>query len=170
MILLFSYFYSLACVVRHQQHHLIYQLIFFFLPSVTSFGFVFLFHLGFFQTVYFVLYVVFIDFLLAGVISASVMWLLSNKFMREPNSENIEWGYSFDVHINATFPPLIILHFFMLLFYKVLFSQEWLVARILGNLLWLLATSYYIYITFLGYNCKCWVIIINFLLSQLSKL
>jgi len=119
----------------------------------TSFGFVFMFHLGFFQTVYFILYVVFVDFLLAGVISATIMWLISNKFMREPDSENVEWGYSFDVHINAVFPPLIILHFVMLLFYKVLFSQEWFIARLLGNSLWLLATSYYIYITFLGYNC-----------------
>lgn len=127
---------------------------YYFCFTVTSFGFVFLFHLGFFQTVYFILYVVFVDFLLAGTVSATIMWLLSNKFMRELNSETIEWGYSFDVHINATFPPLIILHFFMLLFYKVLFSQEWFIARLLGNVLWLLATSYYGYITFLGYNCK----------------
>lgn len=121
---------------------------------VTSFGFVFLFNLGFFQTVYFILYVVFVDFLLAGTISATILWLISNKIMREPNAENVEWGYSFDVHINATFPPLIILHFIMLMFYKVLFSQEWFIARLLGNTLWLLATSYYVYITFLGYNCK----------------
>jgi len=119
----------------------------------TSFGFVFLFHLGFFQTVYFILYVVFVDFLLAGVISATIMWIASNKFMREPSAENIEWGYSFDVHINATFPPLILLHFVMLLFYKILFSHEWFIARLLGNGLWLLAISYYVYITFLGYNC-----------------
>lgn len=114
----------------------------------------FLFHLGFFQTIYFILYVVLVDFLFAGVVSATIMWLLSNKFMRESLAENVEWGYSFDVHINATFPPLIILHFVMLMFYKVLFSQEWFLARFFGNALWLLATSYYIYITFLGYNCK----------------
>lgn len=96
----------------------------------------------------------FVDFLLAGVVSATIMWLISNKFLREPSSESVEWGYSFDVHINAQFPPLIILHFVMLIFYKVLFSQEWFVARLLGNALWLLATGYYIYITFLGYNCK----------------
>lgn len=114
----------------------------------------FLFHLGFYQTVYFILYVVFVDFLLVGVITATIMWLVTNHFMREPNSENVEWGYSFDVHINAQFPPLIILHFVMLIFYKALFSQEWFVARLLGNTLWLLATGYYYYITFLGYNSK----------------
>lgn len=74
--------------------------------------------------------------------------------MREGTSENVEWGYSFDVHINAQFPPLIILHFVMLIFYKVLFSQEWFIARLLGNTLWLLAIGYYSYISFLGYNSK----------------
>lgn len=123
--------------------------------AVTSFGFTFLFHLGIFQTIYFILYVVFIDFLLASLISATIMWLVTNRFMRESNSEIVEWGYAFDVHINAQFPPLIILHFIMLIFYKVLFSQEWFIARLFGNTLWLLACGYYIYITFLGYNCKC---------------
>lgn len=42
----------------------------------------------------------------------------------------------------------------MLIFYKALFSQEWFVARLLGNTLWLLASGYYYYITFLGYNSK----------------
>lgn len=121
---------------------------------VTSFGFTFLFHLGFFQTIYFIFYVVFVDFLLASLISATIMWLLSNKFMRDQQAEVVEWGYSFDVHINAQFPPLIILHFVMLIFYKILFSQEWFIARLLGNTLWLLSTCYYVYITFLGYNCK----------------
>jgi len=115
---------------------------------------VFLFNLGFFQTIYFIIYVVVVDFLLAGLISATIMWLISNHFMREPSDENVEWGYSFDVHINAQFPPLIILHFIQLMFYKVLFSQEWFIARLLGNTLWLLALGYYVYITFLGYNCK----------------
>lgn len=65
--------------------------------AVTSFGFVFLFHLGFFQTIYFMLYVVIVDFLLAGVIAATIMWLVANKFLREPSAEKVEWGYSFDV-------------------------------------------------------------------------
>lgn len=97
---------------------------------------------------------VLVDFLLASLISATLMWLLANRFMLEPGSDHdVEWAYSFDVHINAQFPPLIILHFVMLIFYKVLFSQEWFVARLLGNTLWLLAIGYYVYITFLGYNC-----------------
>lgn len=74
--------------------------------------------------------------------------------MRDQQAEVVEWGYSFDVHINAQFPPLIILHFVMLIFYAILFSKEWFIARLLGNTLWLASTCYYVYITFLGYNCK----------------
>lgn len=143
---------------------------------VTSFGFVFLFGLGFFQTVYFIMYVVLVDFLLTGLVSSTILWAMANKFMREPDSENVEWGYSFDVwviwvnislnnllsiphnhnfsHINAIFPPLIILHFFMLIFYKIFFSYDWFISTLLGNLLWLAAICYYTYISFLGYNCE----------------
>jgi hypothetical protein len=64
---------------------------------VTSFGFVFLFNLGFFETIYFILYVVIVDFLLAGLIAATIMWTISNRFLREPSGEIVEWGYSFDV-------------------------------------------------------------------------
>ena len=128
--------------------------------------FTFLFHLGFFQTLYFIMYVVLVDFLLASLISATSMWFFSNKFLREDHSENVEWGYSFDVHINAQFPPLIILHFFMLIFYKVLFSQEWFIARLLGNTLWLLAIGYYSYITFLGYNSEYSCFFISILVHE----
>ncbi|CAO1379552.1 unnamed protein product [Diamesa hyperborea] len=121
---------------------------------VTSLGFVFIFNLGFSQTIFFILYVVVIDFLVAGLVAATSMWLIANKFLKEQNADgDIEWGYSFDVHINAFFPPLVILHFIQLIFYKVLFSQEWFLARFMGNTLWLLSIGYYIYITFLGYNC-----------------
>lgn len=57
-------------------------------------------------------------------------------------------------HINAIFPPLIILHFFMLIFYKIFFSYDWFISTLLGNLLWLAAICYYTYISFLGYNCE----------------
>lgn len=121
---------------------------------MTSLGFVFIFNLGFSQTIFFILYVVVVDFLVAGLVAATSMWLIANKFLKEQNADgDIEWGYSFDVHINAFFPPLVILHFIQLIFYKVLFSQEWFLARFMGNTLWLLSIGYYIYITFLGYNC-----------------
>lgn len=93
---------------------------------------------------------------------------------------DVEWGFCFDVHLklvgrvsscinkiglwilrlgfrntflfSAFFPVLIVLHFVQLFFYSVLISQPWVVATLVGNLLWLVALVYYVYITFLGYN------------------
>ena len=33
-----------------------------------------------------------------------------------PRGQDVEWGYAFDVHLNAFFPLLMILHFFQLPF------------------------------------------------------
>ena len=44
--------------------------------------------------------------------------LLCNRYMviQPPRGQDVEWGYSFDVHLNAFFPLLMILHFFQLPF------------------------------------------------------
>lgn len=39
---------------------------------------------------------------------------------------------------------------------SAIINKDWFFSRVFGNTIWLLALSYYIYITFLGYNCK-WV-------------
>lgn len=70
------------------------------------------------------------------------------------DDQDVEWGYAFDVHLNAFFPPLIILHGCQLFFYNGLISHEWFASRLLGNTFWLVAVVYYTYITFLGYSCK----------------
>lgn len=36
-----------------------------------------------------------------------------------------------------------------------LINHDWFVSRFLGNTIWLMALCYYVYITFLGYNCEC---------------
>lgn len=47
-----------------------------------------------------------------------------NKYFRDNNqSQDVEWGFSFDVHLNAFFPPLILLHFCQLFFYNGKFSK-----------------------------------------------
>ena len=79
------------------------------------------------------------------------------------------------MHLNAYFPALVILHVVQLFFYHskytfrfsivlfrnitvffttVLISQDWYSATFVGNTLWLIAVGYYVYINFLGYNCK----------------
>ncbi|XP_037047532.1 protein unc-50 homolog [Bradysia coprophila] len=122
---------------------------------VTSLGFAWTLSLSIGQSIYFLFYVVIVDFLLAGFVVATILWIFTNKYLRSSQilDSDVEWGYSFDVHLNAFFPPLMLLHFIQLFFYNGLIRQDWLISRFLGNTIWLMALSYYIYITFLGYNC-----------------
>lgn len=122
---------------------------------VTSLGFAWVLGLGLWQSIYFIFYVVFVDCIFAGIVVATFLWLVTNRYLRNNQLEpDIEWGYAFDVHLNAFFPPLMLLHFVQLLFYNWLISQSWFISRFIGNTFWLLALGYYVYITFLGYNCK----------------
>ena len=44
---------------------------------------------------------------------------IANRFLMKPTvrGEDVEWGYAFDVHLNAYFPSLVILHVVQLFFY-----------------------------------------------------
>jgi len=111
-------------------------------------------HLNFFSFIKFTLWLVLIDCMLVGAIVATFLWVFTNKFLKKDalTSDDVEWGYAFDVHINAFFPPLIILHIFQSLFFSYFISQDWFIARLFGNTLWLVAVIYYCYITYLGYS------------------
>ncbi|KAK5639086.1 hypothetical protein RI129_011578 [Pyrocoelia pectoralis] len=119
---------------------------------ITSIGFSIVLRLTFWKFVNFLLYVIFIDCIGIGLVIATFFWYILNRYFRTIEDQDIEWGYAFDVHLNAFFPPLIILHFFQLFFYNGLINHEWFISRYLGNTFWLTAVSYYIYITFLGYS------------------
>lgn len=43
---------------------------------------------------------------------------VTNKYLLKQPSSNfdVEWGYAFDVHLNAFYPLLVILHFLQLFF------------------------------------------------------
>ncbi|KAE8749165.1 hypothetical protein FOCC_FOCC004072 [Frankliniella occidentalis] len=130
------------------------------------------------------LYVIFVDCIGVGLITATFFWFVTNRYLRRDSCEDqdVEWGYAFDVHLNAFFPLLVILHGFQLflllgnlwlgflppntakmyldsnLFTSFLsvtapFSGELFIMRFLCNTLWLIALGYYIYINFLGYSC-----------------
>lgn len=125
---------------------------------VTSFAFGYALHYDFWSTLVLTLYVVFVDCILTGVIVATVFWIVANKYFRKSQIDaDIEWGYAFDVHLNAFFPPLMLLHFVLIILHGLVWdpSVRWQFhSYFLGNTLWLIAIAYYIYITFLGYNCK----------------
>ena len=66
----------------------------------------------------FAIWVVFVDCIGVGLLIASLYWYISNRFLlRNPKSNlDVEWAYCFDVHLNAFFPLLVILHVFQLPF------------------------------------------------------
>lgn len=124
----------------------------FLLVSSILFGLVM--KLSFFLLVKFVIWVVFIDCIGVGLIIASVYWYVSNRFLlKNPNSNvDVEWAYCFDVHLNAFFPLLTILHVFQLPFLMTVIDHDWYFSSIIGNTFWLAAISYYFYNLFLGFN------------------
>uniref|UniRef100_A0A8C4PY65 Unc-50 homolog (C. elegans) n=1 Tax=Eptatretus burgeri TaxID=7764 RepID=A0A8C4PY65_EPTBU len=121
---------------------------------VSTIGFGFVLDLGLLGILKLLLWVVFIDCIGVGLFIATFMWFVSNRYLlKQPMREvDVEWGYAFDVHLNAFFPLLIILHCVQLFFINHVIILDWFFGRFLGNTLWLLALSYYIYITFLGYS------------------
>merc|ERR1719495_551975 len=122
-------------------------LAFWLLLSTAGFSLVLEIHfVGFIK---FLLYVIFVDMIGVGLAISTFLWYVSNKFLMKPSSrdKDVEWGFAFDVHLNAFFRILIILHFAQLFVYHALIERDWF-----GNTLWLIAISYYIYITFLGYS------------------
>eukprot|EP00095_Tigriopus_kingsejongensis_P002403 snap_masked-scaffold934_size79169-processed-gene-0.12 protein:Tk02403 transcript:snap_masked-scaffold934_size79169-processed-gene-0.12-mRNA-1 annotation:"conserved hypothetical protein" len=121
---------------------------------VSSAGFALVLNIGFWEFVKFLLYVILVDCVGVGLVVATGLWALTNRYLIKPayRELDVEWGFAFDVHLNAFFPLLVILHFIQLFFYHILISRDLFVATLFGNTLWLVALGYYIYITFLGYN------------------
>lgn len=111
-------------------------------------------HLDTLSFIRFILWFVIIDCIIFGSIIATLAWSLSNKFLKKDalSSEDVTWSYAFDVHLNAIFPSLIILHIFQSLLYNYFISLDWFIARLFGNTLWLISVIYYCYISYLGYH------------------
>ncbi|XP_073959356.1 protein unc-50 homolog isoform X2 [Choristoneura fumiferana] len=109
--------------------------------------------LGWGQLVLFIIFVVFVDFIGAGLLVSTIFWYLSNRYLRrDASSPDVEWGYAFDVHINAFFPPLSLLHCLQIVLFNSLLSQPGILSCFVSNTFWLASIIYYLYITFLGYS------------------
>ncbi|XP_060024914.1 protein unc-50 homolog isoform X4 [Lagenorhynchus albirostris] len=126
---------------------------------VSTIGFGFVLDMGFFETIKLLLWVVFIDCVGVGLLISTLMWFISNKYLvkRQSRDYDVEWGYAFDVHLNAFYPLLVILHFIQLFFINHVILTDTFIGYLVGNTLWLVAVGYYIYVTFLGYSeniCK----------------
>ncbi|KAJ8297618.1 hypothetical protein KUTeg_003311 [Tegillarca granosa] len=119
---------------------------------VSSIGFSVVLQIHFIGFLKFIIWVVFVDCIGVGLLIATL--LITNKYMisAPPRGQDVEWAYAFDVHLNAFFPLLMILHLFQLVFINALIYRGGIFGLLLGNTLWLIAIFYYIYITFLGYS------------------
>lgn len=104
-----------------------------------------------------ILYAVVVDFGVVGVVTASLGWYLANHYLLVDNpgshttDQKVEWLYAFDIHCNSFFPFFIILYvvqYFLLL----IFMREGFVFTLLANAMYAIAFSYYLYVTFLGYD------------------
>uniref|UniRef100_A0A8C2YN32 Unc-50-like protein n=1 Tax=Chinchilla lanigera TaxID=34839 RepID=A0A8C2YN32_CHILA len=101
-----------------------------------------------------VLLIVFIDFVGVCLLISTLMWFTSNKYLvkRQSRKYYMEWGYTFEVHLNAFYPLLVILHFIQLFFLNLVTLTDTFIGYLVGNTSWLIAVGYYIYVNFLGYN------------------
>ncbi|RKP02110.1 hypothetical protein CXG81DRAFT_1041, partial [Caulochytrium protostelioides] len=99
---------------------------------------------------------VLVDFLLVGVVMATATWAMANHWLvasslLHTTDQTVEWAYAFDVHCNAAVPVFLVLDTTRLLLASWLACARW--WCLLGNnTLLLVAASYYVYMTFLGYS------------------
>ncbi|XP_075259374.1 protein unc-50 homolog [Convolutriloba macropyga] len=129
--------------------------------TVSSVVFSLVLRLGFLGFIKFFLWTVFIDTIGVGMLIATSLWFLSNRYLvmqsRHRGGANsasgfeIEWAYAFDIHLNAIVPVVTILHGVILLLLSVVTHSN-VGSVALGNSLWVIALGYYVYITFLGYS------------------
>uniref|UniRef100_A0A0M3I902 Protein unc-50 n=2 Tax=Ascaris TaxID=6251 RepID=A0A0M3I902_ASCLU len=120
--------------------------------ALSSVLFALVIQLSFTGFIAFFLWVVFIDCIGVGLVIATVLWFIANRYLRRVDDQDVEWAYCFDVHLNAFFPLLVFLHVLMPLTYSHLIGYDAILPRLFGNTIWFAAVVYYIYITFLGYT------------------
>ncbi|ESO03484.1 hypothetical protein HELRODRAFT_100226 [Helobdella robusta] len=120
---------------------------------VSSLGYSIVLELGVAGFFKFFFFVIFIDCIAVGIIIATLLWFITNRYLivQPPTRCDVEWAYCFDIHLNAFFPLLTILHFLQLPFLNYFISYS-IIMCFCSNTVWFIAIGYYLYITFLGYS------------------
>ncbi|TFJ83942.1 hypothetical protein NSK_005037 [Nannochloropsis salina CCMP1776] len=95
------------------------------------------------------------DWLLVGLVVATVCRSVANRYLLQLRShsveQEVEWRYAFDIHCNAFLPFFLltsVLHFFLL----PLLLRPSLMALIVSNAIFGAAFAVYFYVTHLGYR------------------
>jgi len=121
------------------------------------------------------LLMIFRDYLLVGVIVATVLWAFSNRVLVSPPSHStpadstVEWGYAFDVHTNAFFPLCLSLYLAQPFLLPIILKDNWVCIWV-GNTLYLAAFAQYTYGIYLGLNALPFLIRSELLLAPLLPL
>lgn len=100
-------------------------------------------------------YAVLVDWLLFGIVTATLGWAIANKYLLQSHShsvaQSVEWLYAFDIHCNAFFPLFLILYVVQFFLLPLLLARGF-ASMLFANALYGLAFSVYFYITHLGYR------------------
>eukprot|EP01129_Flabellula_baltica_P005572 TRINITY_DN2031_c0_g1_i2.p1 TRINITY_DN2031_c0_g1~~TRINITY_DN2031_c0_g1_i2.p1 ORF type:complete len:218 (+),score=-0.39 TRINITY_DN2031_c0_g1_i2:15-668(+) len=122
---------------------------------ITSISYAIAFSHGLSSIIKTVLWTVFVDYLLVGLIVATFSWYVTNKYMRlnRMNSieQKVEWLYAFDIHCNSFFPMYVLVHVVQYFALFIIISDNFL-ATVLSNIIYCTGLVYYFYVTFLGYT------------------
>lgn len=125
--------------------------------SVAALGYTVAFHHSFVGFLKGILYSLIVDFALVGVLTSSLAWYLANHYLlidhlgSHTTEQNVEWLFAFDIHCNSFFPLFIVLYvlqYFMLM----LLMRDGFFSCLIANSLYAGAFTYYLYVTFLGYD------------------
>ncbi|KAL9709826.1 hypothetical protein Ac2012v2_006880 [Leucoagaricus gongylophorus] len=131
--------------------------------------------IGLWATLSLVLFMILRDFLLSGIIIATILWFISNRMLLSPPSHStpadsfVEYAYVFDVHTNAFFPLYLTLYLAQLFLLPIVVKDNW-VCLWLGNTLYLAAFAQYTYGVYLGLSALPFLVRSELLLSPLLPL
>ncbi|KDQ08806.1 hypothetical protein BOTBODRAFT_165591 [Botryobasidium botryosum FD-172 SS1] len=113
------------------------------------------------------------DYLAVGVVVATLLWLAAPLLSLAPTyhhaDSRLEWAYAFDIHSNAFFPFALILYVLQAFLAPILMHDRWLTIW-LGNTLYLVAFSQYVYVTYLGMTALPFFIRSEIILAPLLPL
>ncbi|KAF5383113.1 hypothetical protein D9615_005058 [Tricholomella constricta] len=110
-----------------------------------------------FETIELAFFMIVRDYLLTGIVVATILWFVSNRLLLAPPSHTtpadsrVEWAYAFDVHTNAFFPLYLALYLAQLFLLPIILKDNW-VCLWVGNTLYLAGFAQYMYGVYLGLN------------------
>ncbi|KAJ3560940.1 hypothetical protein NP233_g10509 [Leucocoprinus birnbaumii] len=99
--------------------------------SIAAIAWGVVYKLGLWGTLSLALFMVLRDFLLSGIIVATILWFISNRVLLSPPSHStpadsfVEWAYVFDVHTNAFFPLYLTLYLAQLFLLPIILQANW---------------------------------------------